>query len=176
VKVSKISVVEAAMTTKDPYYWENLLDVVNCSRSMRRISKGVYACPVTGSAYTHRRARYFGAYENKAVSWLFEIKAVVTVGRDLSSSQVNWKNVDIGDESLRQEAIQKIKMDNHLMTEIAKQSLQVFLLENPARTSFYKSTKGGMLGSKQYFPGIAEGCGNSKDLAERLRNKRWSDF
>ena len=47
---------------------------------MRRISKGVYACPDTGGAYTHKRARYFGAYEDKTVSWLFEIRAVVAVG------------------------------------------------------------------------------------------------
>jgi hypothetical protein len=161
---------------KDPFDWEYLLDVVNCSRSMRRISKGVYACPDTGDAYTHKRARYFGAYEDKAVSWLFEIRAVVAVGRDLSSSQVRWKNVQIGDEILEQEATQKIRTDSHLAAEISKQSLQVFLLEKPARTNFYKSTKGGMLGSKQYFPGIAEGCSNSSELAERLRNKRWSDF
>ena len=161
---------------KDQFYWESLLDVVNCSRSMGRVSKGIYACPDTGGAYTHRRARYFGAYEDKAVSWLFEIKAVLFVRQDMTVSGVKWKNVDLGDDVLKEEAAEKIRGDSHLSAEIKIQDLQVFLLDKPARTNFYKSSTGGMLGSKQYFPGIAEGCRSSSELAERLRNKRWSDF
>ena len=52
----------------DPFYWEHLLDVVNCSRSMGRIGKGVYTCPDTGGNYMHRRAKYLGAYQDKSVS------------------------------------------------------------------------------------------------------------
>jgi hypothetical protein len=160
----------------DPFYWENLLEVVNCSLSMRRVSKGAYTCPDSGSAYTHRRAKYFGAYQDKAVSWLFEIKAVVSVERDLGSSQLRWKNVDVNNGSIIEEAREKIQTDSHLSNEIKEHGLQVFLLDKPARTNFYKSTKGGMFGSKQYFPGIAADCNSSSQLAEKLRNKRWSDF
>src|SRR3989442_15669294 len=114
---------------KDPFYWEHLLDVVNCSRSMRRVSKGIYACPDTGGAYTHKRAKYFGAYEDKAVSWLFEIKAVLFVRQDMRHSGVKWKNVDLSDEMLKEEAAGKIRGDSHLSAVIQKQDLQVFLLE-----------------------------------------------
>jgi hypothetical protein len=164
------------LTLPNEYRWEDLLDVVNCSRSMRRISKGVYTCPVSGGAYSHRRAKYFGAYDDKAVRWLFEIKAVLVVERGCSAASVNWKNINNGDDDLIEEAIQKIRSDDHLSVVIQEHGRQVFLLTSPARTNFYKSTPGGMLGSKQYFPGIAADCKDSADLAEKLKNKRWSDF
>jgi hypothetical protein len=100
----------------------------------------------------------------------------LAVGRDGSSSWVKWKNLDVSDKSLKEEAAEKIRTDSHLSDEIKKRGLQVFLLDRPSRTNFYKSTRSGMFGSKKYFPGIAKDCDSSSDLAEKLKNKRWSDF
>ena len=95
---------------------------------------------------------------------------------NMAGSCVEWKNGDFDDVSLKEEAVQKILADSHLSDEINKQGLLVFLLQSPARTKFYKSTKGGMFESKKYFRGIARDCNNSTELAEKLKNKRWSDF
>ncbi|HXG66441.1 MAG TPA: hypothetical protein VNO70_15185 [Blastocatellia bacterium] len=94
----------------------------------------------------------------------------------MSGGYVKWNNVQAEDKALIEEAKRFIQSDTHLSDEIKKRSLQVVLLENMARTNFYKSTSGGMQGSKMYFEDIAKGCASSYELAENLRNKSWSAF
>jgi hypothetical protein len=157
--------------------WKHLLDVVNSGQTLDEIKRGVYMCPDTGGAYSHRRAKYFGPYADKKVSVIFEIDAVVTIERNLGDGRVNWKNVDAADVELI--AVAKSKLEESeawRIEENEKLPLQVFLLSHPVETDFQKDTSGGMYQSKKYFWDIAKGCNDSKDLANRLKGKKWSEF
>ena len=157
--------------------WKNLLDVVNCSGTLNEeIKQGVYICPDNGGPYSHRRAKYFGAYASKKVAEIFEIKAIVVIGEKLSDAKIKWKNKDINDEILIKEAKQKMQILPSRINENMSVPLQIFLLENREETNFVKESSGGMFSSKQYFWDIAVGCENSKELAEKLKNKNWGDY
>lgn len=156
--------------------WKYLLDVVSCSGTLDEIENGVYICPDTGGAYSHRRAKYFGPYATKAVNDIFEISAVVVIDKDMSGSSVKWKNVKVNDEILIEKARSKLQLWDRRIEEIKSFSLQVFLLENRAATQFLKESSGGMMQSKKYFWDVAIDCLDSKQLAEKLRGKNWGDF
>lgn len=158
--------------------WLYLLDVVNCSRSMIRdvVRQDAYMCPDTGGPYSHERAKYFGPYANKKVEWIYEIRAVVAIHQNFNGGYVKWKNNETDDRSLVGEARQKIEATPHRLEEIKKHGMQVFLLERPVKTNFYKPTKGGLFGSKKYFRGVGRGCATSEELAAKLKDRPWSDF
>jgi hypothetical protein len=156
--------------------WKYLLDVVNCAGSFNEIDEGVYICPDTGGAYSHRRAKYFGAYANKQVSKIFEIRAVVSIDRDLGEGTVKWNNSGEAPDILINQATKIISKSEFRKNENKKVPLQVFLLEKGKETCFQKINRGGMQGSKQYFWDIASNCQTSEELAELLNGKSWSDF
>lgn len=156
--------------------WKYLLDVVNCAGSFNEIDEEVYICPDTGGSYSHRRAKYFGAYANKQVSKIFEIRAVVSIDRELGEASVKWNNSGEPQETLIIQAKKIIEDSEFRMNENKTVPLQVFLLEKGEPTCFIKTSRGGMYGAKQYFWDIASKFQNSKELAEFLNGKSWSDF
>lgn len=156
--------------------WKYLLDVVSCSGTLAEIEQGVYMCPDTGGAYSHRRAKYFGPYSSKKVADIFEINAIVVIEKNLGEAKIKWKNKNIKDETLIEEARQKLQNWQWRIDENKSVPLQVFLLDNRQETSFVKETSGGMLQSKKYFWDIAIDCKNSQELAEKLRDKNWGDY
>lgn len=156
--------------------WKYLLDVVSCSGTLAEIEKGVYMCPDTGGAYSHRRAKYFGPYSSKKVADIFEINAIVVIEKNLGEAKIKWKNKDIKDETLIEQARQKLQNWQWRIDENKSVPLQVFLLDNKQETNFVKETSGGMLQSKKYFWDIATDCKNSQELAEKLRDKNWGDY
>lgn len=156
--------------------WKYLLDVVSCSGTLAEIEQGVYMCPDTGGAYSHRRAKYFGPYSSKKVADIFEINAIVVIEKNLGEAKIKWKNKTINDETLIEEARQKLRNWQRRIDENKSVPLQVFLLDNRQETNFVKETSGGMLQSKKYFWDIATDCKNSQELAEKLRDKYWGDY
>jgi len=156
--------------------WKYLLDVVNCSGTLEEIEQGVYMCPDTGGAYSHRRAKYFGPYSSKKVADIFEINAIVVIEKNLGEAKIKWKNKNIKDETLIEQAKQKLQNWQWRIDENKSVPLQVFLLDNRQETNFVKETSGGMLQSKKYFWDIATDCENSQELAEKLRDKNWGDY
>lgn len=156
--------------------WKYLLDVVSCSGTLAEIEQGVYMCPDTGGAYSHRRAKYFGPYSSKKVADIFEINAIVVIEKNLGEAKIKWKNKNIKDETLIEQARQKLQNWQWRIDENKSVPLQVFLLDNRQGTNFVKETSGGMLQSKKYFWDIATDCKNSQELSEKLRNKNWGDY
>ncbi len=158
--------------------WKYLLDVVNCAGTKDEIRENVYMCPDTGGAYSHRKAKYFGAYAAKKVYKIFEIKAVVVIGIiNSDDNKVVWRKPEISKES---EDSLIVEAKNQVLRFRAKEhgnnGIQVFLLENGAETKFIKDTSGGMMQSKKYFWDIAKDCNTSLELAKKLNNKNWGDF
>jgi len=156
--------------------WKYLLDVVNCSNTIHEVrDQNVFMCPNTGGVYSHRRAKYFGGYKYKNVEFIHEIKAIVIVEKNMDEATILWKNFDLKDVDLINEAKEKINIWDYRRDEITKRSLQVFLLQNPHLANFRKSTSGGMYNNKRYFVDIAKNpiADNSKELADKLFNKTW---
>jgi len=156
--------------------WKYLLDVVNCKGTLNEIQEGVYMCPDTGGAYSHRRAKYFGPYANKKISEIWEIKAIVVVDKDFSEIKVKWNNTTKKEKELKEQAEEKVRNWQYRIDENKSVLLQVFLLENKSETNFIKDTSGGMQQSKKYFWDIATDCNNSEELANKLTNKNWSEI
>jgi hypothetical protein len=156
--------------------WKYLLDVVSCSGTLAEIEQGVYICPDTGGAYSHRRAKYFGAYYSKKVADIFEINAIVVIDKNLGDSTIKWKNKNIETEILIDQARQKLQSWQWRIDENKSIPLQVFLLDNRQETNFIKDSSGGMMQSKKYFWDIASDCKNSQELADKLRNKNWREY
>jgi hypothetical protein len=156
--------------------WKYLFDVVNCKGTMKEINQNVYMCPDTGGAYSHRRANFFGAYTDKKVSDIFEIKAIVVIEKNLGQGKIKWNNTNEKQSSLIQEATNKLKIWQWRIDENKSVPLQVFLLEKGEKTNFSKETSGGMWQSKKYFWDIAIACKTSKELADKLRDKKWGNF
>lgn len=154
--------------------WRNLLDVVNCTSTMEEINDLFYACPNTGGAYSHHRAKYFGPYKNKLVETIYEIKAVVLVEKGGLNASVKWNNSDIPDIDLKKEAKDKLINSPYewRQKEIATKSLQVFLLADGFKTRFEKISSGGMQNSKRYFK-LRDNLKTSSDVADYLLNTTW---
>jgi hypothetical protein len=79
-------------------------------------------------------------------------------------------------ETLIEQARQKLQNWQWRIDENKSVPLQVFLLDNRQETNFVKETSGGMLQSKKYFWDIATDCKNSHELAEKLRDKNWGEY
>lgn len=156
--------------------WKYLLDVVSCSRTIEEVRNGVYMCPNIGGAYNHRRAKYFGPYLQKAVKTIHEIRAIVVIEKNLGQASIKWNNSGENADILKQEAINKLQQWAWRIEENKSTDLQVFLLSEGFETNFKKETSRGMLQSKKYFWDIAIDCKSSKELADKLRDKNWSDY
>ncbi len=107
---------------------------------MSEIDNGFYMCPISGGAYKHQRAKYFGPYAEKQVGRIFEISGLVIIKKGQKAFIVDWNNCEDSNEIL----IQKAKDRDFFMgkewrfKENTKVDLQMFILENPAKTSFKK--------------------------------------
>lgn len=156
--------------------WKYLLDVVNCKGTMNEIKENVYMCPDTGGPYNHRRAKYFGPYADKNVAYIYEIKAIVVIDKNLESARLKWNNTTEKENSLKEEAIAKLKIWQWRINENKSVSTQVFLLDKKAEANFRKDTPGGMMQSKKYFWDIALDCKSSDELAEKLYEQKWTQF
>jgi hypothetical protein len=157
--------------------WKYLLDVVNCASFLSEVAEdNAYMCPDTGGAYAHRRAKYFGPYKNKKVAQIRLIKAVISVSINKESSHIKWNNSDENEDELKQAAIAVIDKREWRIKENSKKPYQVFLLSEAHPTNFFKSAKGGLLGSKKYFHEIARDCETAEELALKLRDKSWETF
>lgn len=158
--------------------WMTRLDVVNCGVYYPELDLGFYICPSGNDnpAYSHRRARIFGAYNDKQVSLLFNIKAVVTVPQNVNNKShaiIQWKNDPTAqDEQIKKDAVNIIK--THRSQEHQIHDLQVFLLDNKQNTSFRKDTAGGMYASKQYF--TIDSAITIEELAQLLNGKTWNEY
>lgn len=156
--------------------WKYLLDVVSCSGTMHEIEDFSYMCPDKGGPYSHRRAKYFGPYAQKRVAKIYEIDAIVSIGRGLSEGHVKWKKRKIKNEELIKLAKSKIEKWDYRIRENESVPLQIFLLRGGEETNFYKDSSGGMQQSKLYFWDIAKDVESSKELAKKLDNERWEDY
>ena len=88
---------------------------------------------------------------------------------------IKWKNIEIDDSLIIEEAKSKIKLFDYRITEVNEQKVQVFLLQNKEEVNFRKISNGGLYGSKKYFRDIARKykATNSKELAKKLKNITW---
>ncbi|GAB4045773.1 hypothetical protein [Spirosoma litoris] len=155
--------------------WKYMLDVVNCATTLHEIEAGVYLCPDTGGAYSHKRARFFGPYAGKAVRQIFEIDAVATVSTGLEEVTFKWIN---------KSSLTKAELESRVRDQVARFRLganqqvptQVFLLGESAETNFRKDSPRGMQTSKLYFRDIALSCQSAAELAALVNGKGWSQF
>lgn len=171
-----------ARYTKKDYTPDNTLAVVNCATTLDEVRKfNIYACGTAGVGQTFKKFKYFGAYQNKNVSDLFEVRAVIDIEKtnDLKNAkcQVYWKNVNDDNEKLFKEVLSIIAKDERRRGELASFANRVFLLSNHIKdVTFKKDTHGGLYGTKKYFNDIATGCKNIQEFAEKINDKSWSEF
>ena len=151
--------------------WMHWLDVINCAGIPEDILKGnVYMCPAVGGAYSHKRCKYFGMYRNKTVDLVAHIRAVVDLLGE-KEVQIKWDNIQMGNETAIEEARAKLaqwRPDAY--------PTRVFLLGKLHPTHFYKDSRGGMMGSKIYFDIGSLNAEDVEALAEKLKDKAWSQF
>lgn len=149
--------------------WQTDLDVVNCGRTPYEFEGGVYLCPATGGSYNHKRCKFMGMYSNKCVRYIAEVRAVVEVSSPQEAS-LRWNNSGENETDLIAEAKDKLKRFRP-----EKFPYRVFVLDQNFVTDFRKDTKGGMIGSKQYFDVSALKVDSAKALAEALKGRAWTD-
>lgn len=147
--------------------WKNFLDIVNCAQIPEDIEHNVYMCPATTGPYTHRRCKYFGMYRNKKVERIAEIEAVVDVELGIGE-ELKWNNSGESRGDLIEKAKNKLR---ELRPEAGP--TRIFLLGTMHETSFIKSTKGGMWGSKHYVDISSFQVADAKELAKKLCGKSW---
>lgn len=151
--------------------WKDWLDVVNCAGYPEDLLEHqTYICPATGGAYNHNRCKFFGMYRNKKVEKIALIKAVV----DIESEEkilVKWSNIEGDKDEIAEEALKKA-----IALMRADFPIRVFLLDQLHDTEFIKDTPGGMMGSKQYFNVRKLNVTTAQEVAEKLKDKKWSEF
>ena len=159
--------------------WRTRFDVCSCSKSIEReqVALGVYVCPATGGHYSHQRARFFGAYANKGVRHVAEIRAVIDVGAEVGADadivpSVYYKNTDEPVADLIAEAKEKAAAARPNRDWAAR----VFLLGPLVATNFGKDSGGGMVGSKQYFDVGSLHAEDAEDLARKLDGLTYTEL
>lgn len=151
--------------------WKYTLDIVNCSRSIEMIRNEIYICPNSSGSYNHKRAKYFGAYSNKSINDIAEIKAIVVLNKD-DSNEIRYKNTTEKDCNLIKQAKQKL-LD--LNIEIFDNGTQVFLLEKlHNNVNFIKESKGGLFASKFYI-NVNKDISNIEELFKKIKDRKWED-
>ena len=156
--------------------WKYMLDIVNCASTIDEVhNHDIYMCPDTGGKYKHSRALFFGGYKSKNVKYIHEIKALVVIEQGGENGYVTWKNFNIDDKILIDEAKKKINLFDYRKDEIKERNLQVFLLQNPYEVNFRKSSTGGLYSSKKYLRNIGRefNAKTSKELVDKLKGQTW---
>ncbi|MGI8469203.1 MAG: Swt1 family HEPN domain-containing protein [Pyrinomonadaceae bacterium] len=149
------------------------LDIVNCANGDFRktvFAHNVYLCPAKGGAFKHKQCKYLGIYWEKKVGAVSEIEAVVDIHSE-SDAKLYWVN---GSQNL-EEYIARAK-EKAFQLRPAHLPIRVFLLEKLYPTHFIKDSSGGMFGSKIYFNVEEQKPINAEDLAEKLHDKKYSEF
>lgn len=148
--------------------WHRQLTVVNCATLPHEILEGhAYLCPAKGGAYNHQRSKFFGMYRWKRVERVALIEAVVDLW-DSETHEIRWKHVESADE----EVVSRAK-EAYFKYRSGSYPWRIFLLGELFETDFRKDSKGGMMGSKQYFAVSAE---TAEGVATELNGKVWSKF
>ena len=148
--------------------WQNLLDVINCRGTKEEIDNEFYMCPNI-KMYSHRRAKYFGAYWDKNVNYIAEIKANIVIANN--KLNVSWNNTQQTDEEII--SIVKERLEHCAdwrKEELANNEMQMFLLDKLKPLEFRKESRGGMFSSKRYFYVKAK---NINELFNELNKKTW---
>lgn len=161
--------------------WESRLDIVNCAKSCKDIIQkdedySFYICPDKGGAFAHKRCRYFGIYEQKAVSDIFEIEDVVIYNQNGTLSDGVYGKIK---KSKIKSFVEKhLKACPHYKEETILHSLQIFCLKkhHSLEAPFVKTSKGGMYGSKIYFTFEKDECKDIETLAKTISGKTWEEF
>lgn len=148
--------------------WQNILDVINCRGTKEEIDKGFYLCPNI-KTYSHRRAKYFGAYWDKNVNYIAEIKAKIIL--NCNQLKIAWNNTQQSEEEIILIAKEKLEFcADWRKEELANREMQMFLFGNLKQLDYRKKTRGGMFSSKRYFTVKAK---NINELFNELNNKTW---
>lgn len=151
--------------------WKTLLDIVNCGRSINVVENHkIYACPNSGGPYSHRRAKYFGAYNDKGVKLIAEIEAVVEFDGE-ESPTIIWNN----STRKKNDLVEDAKTRFNLSSGGNPKNSKVFLLKDTEKVNFKKDTSGGMFGSKFYVFIKNKAIDKVSELKEVIDNKNWSD-
>ena len=157
--------------------WETWLDVVNCATWPEHFTEShVYSCPTKGSSYSHWRCRYLGLYKSKMVSHVALIRGVVELYEN-GEAKCLWSNDGTDEEVLIGEA--RMRTKRAWGRDIGKEpDWRVFVLGQPFPTSFMKTTKGGMVGSKQYFDlsTLQPTPEDAESLARHLHGMSWNQL
>lgn len=156
--------------------WKHMLDVCNCANTLHENQEyAVYICPAQGGAYSHKRARFFGAYKQKQAQLIAEIAGVVDVdpGED-GETTVLWNNrPDLYDRDELAREARRRKMNAR---PGISWSARTFVLEDSTPSAFRKGTSGGMINSKRYFDVQELDVSSAPELAEVLTERTWSEF
>ena len=150
--------------------WKNRLDIINCARSMNQVLEGnAYFCPSSGGAYSHKRAKFFGAYADREVCYIAEIKGVVV--KDKEQEYVKYNNTKQSDQELIEEANVAINKFPDEVEGSKTYGIQVFILDKLTKVNYKKETKGGVQWSKKYEE--YEEIKNIEQLYNLINNKTW---
>ena len=155
--------------------WQEWLDVVNCATYPDHFTQSqIYTCPTTGRAYSHVRCKFLGLYKNKTVSHVALVRGVVQVPRS-GEPHVDWVNDGTPEPELVDMARERVLS---AWGEPPTEDLRAFILADVCSTNFEKETRGGMLGSKQYFDlsKLKPIPRDSKELAKGLEGRAWAEL
>lgn len=166
--------------------WEHRLDVVNTSKSFEDFKKGYYICPNTGGAYKHKKCKYLGAYNDKKIDALAEIKGVVILRKNSNENSVKFNmNLKINEDNMKNNKELEEKL-NDLNSNLIKETqnidvdfgkndeVLVFILKNIRENiNCRKISSGGMLGSKFYVD--VDNTENIDELYNRMNNLEWDN-
>lgn len=139
----------------------------------------IYTCPSEPDSfrpsYKHYPAKYAGIYINKGAPFVAEVDAVVRLHTE-TSGQVLWKFVEIADYDLVAEAIRRRQGSVFPRTGrlVNTTPCIVFVFGLKRRTNFEYDSRGGLLGSRQYFDLTTISFSNLDELAAELRSTTWS--
>ncbi len=155
--------------------WKYTLDIINSGATKEEILNGFYACPNLSGAYSHKRAKYFGAYWEKKVNYIAYIKGIVVVSKSGKKADVKWNNTEDKntDEILKKEAIEKVEnsMQKWRIDELQEHDLQIFLLDELKEVNYIKNSRGGMMSSKIYRH-VKANC--IEELVDELNSSEWN--
>ena len=127
-------------------------------------------------AYSHTRAKFFGAYWNKKVEYVSEISGIVIAQKEDNGSvsyNIQWSNLENQDETKRLIEEAKIRfqtVEAWRRDELNSTNLRIFILDNMQKTSIEKKSKGGIRG-KIYWCDITSDT--VEDLINELENRTW---
>jgi hypothetical protein len=155
--------------------WEHKLVVVPCTNHFDEVVDGKrYMTPAKTGVRSYQKCKYFGAYKDKKVQALAEIKAVVDVYDNSDESQIYWSNPGWDKDNLIEEATAKAERDPRDTQLMKEEGCRTFLFDGLKQIEFSKDSKHGIQ-NKKYFDVSGIDAEGLTDLAEELDGKSWSE-